>query len=90
MSLLPPSLVLPFHGQLEQLRSHSHISIRNTNKEIAELLPPNHLKLGGEASVSSICLTTGLVSYNYWVQDDRLSKHVRQLLFFWLAVNTDE
>ena len=66
MSLLPPSLVLPFHGQLEQLRSRSHISIRDTNKEIAELLLPNQLplKLGGEPSVSSIYLTTGLVSYD--------------------------
>lgn len=64
MSLLPPSLVLPFHGQLEQLRSRSHISIRDTNKEIAELLLPNQLKLGGEASVSSIYLTTGFLTIN--------------------------
>lgn len=46
MSLLPPSLVLPFYGQQLQ----SRISVRDAGKEIAV---PKQSKLGGDTPVSS-------------------------------------
>lgn len=80
MSLIPPSIVIPFLEQSEQQRhSHSRISVRGTSREIAgpsaPLAPPKRLKLVGKASVSSIESTTGslLVSDGFcqWAQDGR-------------------
>jgi hypothetical protein len=59
MSLLPSFLVLSFHGQ----QLHSRISVRDANEEIVEPLLPKQLKLGEDASVSSIYLTTGFLSF---------------------------
>jgi hypothetical protein len=59
MSLLPSFLVLSFHGR----QLHFRISVRDANEEIVEPLLLKQSKLGRDASVSSIYLTTGFLSF---------------------------